>query len=126
VKLDYDRSRLSQKLTELQSERDLLKSELSELELKHTSLLTQNERLKDQLRILEQESYEIQARVRRGIEVERENENISRSVEQQREKELRQGLMIEELRGTIRSKDQDIERLQGKNETIGYHQRQLE
>jgi inhibitor of KinA sporulation pathway (predicted exonuclease) len=126
VKLDYDRSRLSQKLIELQSERDLLKSELSELELKHTSLLTQNERLKDQLRILEQESYEIQARVRRGIEVERENENISRSVEQQREKELRQGLMIEELRGTIRSKDQDIERLQGKNETIGYHQRQLE
>lgn len=126
MKLDYDRSRLSQKLTELQSERDLLKSELSELELKHTSLLTQNERLKDQLRILEQESYEIQARVRRGIEVERENENISRSVEQQREKELRQGLMIEELRGTIRSKDQDIERLQGKNETIGYHQRQLE
>jgi len=38
--------------------------------------------------VLEQESFEIQARLRRGIEVERENENISRSVEAQRERDL--------------------------------------
>lgn len=62
------------------NERDLSKAELAELHVKYTTLLTSNERLKDQLRLLEQESFEIQARLRRGIEVERENENISRSV----------------------------------------------
>lgn len=50
-------------------------------------MLSQNQKLIEQLRILEQESFEIQARVRRGIEVERENENISKSVSEQREKE---------------------------------------
>ena len=35
----------------------------------------------EQLRVLEQESFEIQARIRRGIEVERENENMNKSVE---------------------------------------------
>jgi hypothetical protein len=70
------------------NERDLAKQEVNELQVKYTTLLTQNERIKEQLRVLEQESFEIQARLRRGIEVERENENISRSVEAQRERDL--------------------------------------
>jgi len=61
---------------------------VTELQVKYTTILSQNERIKEQLRVLEQESFEIQARLRRGIEVERENENISRSVEAQRERDL--------------------------------------
>jgi hypothetical protein len=37
--------------------------------------------------------------------VERENENITRNVEQQREKERDQARIIEELRGTVRQRD---------------------
>jgi hypothetical protein len=51
------------------------------LNAKHSAVVAQNARLIEQLKALEQESFEIQARIRRGIEVERENENITRSVE---------------------------------------------
>jgi hypothetical protein len=80
----------------------------------------------EQLKALEQESFEIQARIRRGIEVERENENITRSVEQQREKEREQARVIEELRGTVRQRDQEIERMLAKIDSQGYLQRTME
>jgi len=80
----------------------------------------------EQLKALEQESFEIQARIRRGIEVERENENITRSVEQQREKEREQAREIEELRGTVRQRDQEIERMVAKIDSQGYLQRTME
>jgi flagellar biosynthesis chaperone FliJ len=70
------------------NERDLAKQEVAELQVKYTTILQQNERIKEQLRLLESESFEIQARVRRGVEVERENENISRTVEAQRDRDL--------------------------------------
>jgi chromosome segregation ATPase len=70
------------------NERDLAKQEVAELQVKYTTLLQQNERIKEQLRLLESESFEIQARVRRGVEVERENENISRTVEAHRDRDL--------------------------------------
>lgn len=72
----------------MSNERDLAKQEVAELQVKYTTLLQQNERIKDQLRLLESESFEIQARVRRGVEVERENENISRTVEVHRDRDL--------------------------------------
>lgn len=80
----------------------------------------------EQLKALEQESFEIQARIRRGIEVERENENITRSVEQQREKEREQARVIEELKGTVRQRDQEIERMLAKIDSQGYLQRTME
>lgn len=72
----------------MSNERDLAKQEVAELQVKYTTLLQQNERIKEQLRLLESESFEIQARIRRGVEVERENENISRTVEAQRDRDL--------------------------------------
>ena len=72
----------------MSNERDLAKQEVAELQVKYSTLLQQNERIKEQLRLLESESFEIQARVRRGVEVERENENISRTVEAQRDRDL--------------------------------------
>jgi len=126
VRSDFDRQKLNSRVTELQSERDLLKDELSTLNSKHSALLATNSRLVEQLKSLEQESFEIQARIRRGIEVERENENISRSVEQQREREREQARVIEEVRGTVRAKDLEIDRMQAKIESAQLLHRQLE
>jgi hemerythrin-like domain-containing protein len=47
-------------------------------------------------------------------------------VEQQREKEREQARLIEELRGTIRQRDLEIERLVGKHDNASYFQRTLE
>ena len=88
MRLDYDRGRLQTQVQTVSNERDLAKQEVAELQVKYTTLLQQNERIKEQLRLLESESFEIQARVRRGVEVERENENISRTVEAQRDRDL--------------------------------------
>lgn len=58
--------------------------------------------------------------------MERENENISRNVEQQREKEREQARVIEELRGTLRQRDLEIERMVAKVDSHGYLQRTME
>ena len=58
--------------------------------------------------------------------MERENENISRNVEQQREKEREQARVVEELRGTLRQRDQEIERMVAKVDSHGYLQRTME
>ncbi len=58
--------------------------------------------------------------------MERENENISKSVEQQREKERENARLIEELRGTVRQRDLEIERLLGKHDNASYFSRTLE
>jgi predicted nucleic acid-binding Zn-ribbon protein len=59
VRLDYERGRLQSQVQTITNDRDLAKSELNELQVKYTTLVSQNERLKEQLRILEQESFEI-------------------------------------------------------------------
>ena len=58
--------------------------------------------------------------------MERENENITRNVEQQREKEREQARVIEEFRGTLRQRDQEIERMVAKVDSHGYLQRTME
>ena len=85
-----------------------------------------NQRLVEQLKALEQESFEIQARIRRGIEVERENENITRNVEAHRDREREMARGAEELKGTLRQRDLEIERLTGKLDNQAYFQRQVE
>ena len=55
--------------------------------MKYSTLVSQNQKLMEQLRIFEKESYEIQAKIKRGFEVERENENISKAVDTMRDKE---------------------------------------
>lgn len=53
VRIDADRARIGSKLTEALNERDLARAELSELSVKHGSLVQQNQRLLEQLRGLE-------------------------------------------------------------------------
>ena len=99
---DYERSRLQLRVSELQAEAEAARGEKAALEVQYRGVLGHNQRMVEQLKELERDSYEIQSRVRRGIEVERENENIAKSVEQQREKERDMARMIVELKGTIR------------------------
>lgn len=70
---------------ELQNDLDVARNELGDLNAKQTHLLSQNSKLIEQLKIFEKESFEIQNKIRRGFEVERENENITKTVDQYRQ-----------------------------------------
>lgn len=67
----------------------------------------------EQLRIFEKESYEIQAKIKRGFEVERENENIAKAVDTMRDKERDFIRQIEDLKQIIKLKDNEIDRFKG-------------
>ena len=76
----------------------MTRNELGDLNAKHTHLLTQNSKLIEQLKIFERESFEIQNKIRRGFEVERENENITKTVEQYRHAERDLKKQIDDLK----------------------------
>jgi chromosome segregation ATPase len=81
VRIEYERSKLSTALRDVTYERDQAKQELAEIQVKHATLTTQNAKLLEQLRMFEKETFELEARIRRGIEVERENHNMTKNVE---------------------------------------------
>lgn len=126
VRVEHERGKLASALREALHERDMAKTEVAEVQAKFATVTSQNAKLLEQLRMFEKESFELEARIRRGIEVERENQNMTRTQEQQREKERELARSIEELKGVIRQKDMEIDRLNGKQDNVSYFQRTLE
>lgn len=90
VRNEYERNKLQSKVTELMNELDIKKGELGEVNAKLNHQIVQNGKLIEQLKMFEKESFEIQNRIRKGFEVEKENEQASKAIEQLRyqEKEL--------------------------------------
>lgn len=82
----------------MQNELVVKKNDLDELNAKYTHIFSQNTKLLEQLRLFEQESFEIQNKIRRGFEVEKENENIGKTMEQMRANERELNKQIEDLR----------------------------
>ena len=99
---------------------------MSDLNAKHTYLLAQNSKLIEQLKIFEKESFEIQNKIRRGFEVERENENITKSVEQYRQIERDFIKQVEDLKSQLRQRDQEIDRLKSRTDNASYYTKTLE
>jgi tetrahydromethanopterin S-methyltransferase subunit B len=80
----------------------------------------------EQLRLFEKESFEIQARIKRGFEAERENENIVRTVDEYREKERELNRIVEDLKHLMKLKDSDIDRVKGLSDNMSHLNKQLE
>jgi tetrahydromethanopterin S-methyltransferase subunit B len=74
----------------------------------------------EQLRLFEKESFEIQARIKRGFEAERENENIVRTVDEYREKERELNRIVEDLKHLMKLKDSDIDRVKGLSDNMSH------
>ena len=58
----------------------------------------QNGKLVEQLKMFEKESFEIQNRIRKGFEVEKENEHASRAIETLRHQEKELLRQVEDLK----------------------------
>ena len=98
VRNEYEKNKLQSKVTELQNDLDIKKNEISDLNQKYNNLIVQNTKLIETLKVFERESFEIQTKIRRGFEVEKENENIAKTVESLRNNERELHRQIEELR----------------------------
>ena len=110
---EYEKNKLQSKVIELTNELEVTKEELTQINLKYNTLVAQNSKLMEQLRIFERESYEIQAKIKRGFEVERENENISKTVDNIRERERELLRQVEDLKQVIKLKENEIDRFKG-------------
>ena len=93
---------------------------------KYNNIMVQNQKLIEQLRLFEKDSYEIQAKIKRGFEVEKENEGHSKYIESLRDKERELLRQVEQLKQTIKSKEDEIQRMQGKVESANIYSRTLE
>ena len=98
VRNEYEKNKLQSKVTELQNDLDIKKNEISDLNQKYNNLIVQNTKLIETLKVFERESFEIQTKIRRGFEVEKENENIAKTVESLRNNERELHRQIDELR----------------------------
>lgn len=59
VRNEYEKNKLQGKVIELTNELEVTKEELTQINLKYNTLVSQNAKLMEQLRIFERESYEI-------------------------------------------------------------------
>ena len=126
MRSEYEKSKLQGRCVELQNDLDVARNDLNDLNAKHTHLIAQNSKLIEQLKLFEKESFEIQSKIRRGFEVERENENINKSVEQYRQIERDLNKQLDDLRSQIRQKDQEIDRLKSRTDNTSYYTKTLE
>jgi len=108
-------------VTELQNELDIKRNDLDALQRKQTQVESENQKLLDQLRDFERESYEINARIRKGMDVEKENETVGRQLDAMRSRERELEREVEELQREVKKKEKQIEKEQARAETMERH-----
>ena len=84
---EFERNKLNQKIGELETELRIARKDTEELSVNYKTLVEQKNTLMQQLSHFEKDSFEIQARVRRGIEAEREVETKDKNLGSLKDKE---------------------------------------
>ena len=76
ARTDFERNKLIQKNRELETQFNLTKDELDETNSRCKTLIMDKQRLVEQISIFDKDSFEIQARVKQGMESERDVETL--------------------------------------------------
>ena len=74
VKTEFERQKMSKQVMELQNDVERLKSDNDDLTTQNFSLTEQNTLLVEQIKNFEKQSFEIQAKLQRGLEINSENQ----------------------------------------------------
>ena len=85
--MDFEKNKLEQKVRELETQLQVSKTDTNELSMSYRELVNEKNMLMQQLGHFEKESFEIQARVKRGLDAERESEQKQRTVDEIRDRE---------------------------------------
>ena len=69
---EFERNKLTQKVRELETQLEMSRKDTQELSSSYQCLVLEKNKLMEQLALFEKDSFEIQTRVKRGFEAERE------------------------------------------------------
>ena len=87
TKAEFERNKLTQKVRDLEAQLSLSKQDTTDLATNSKQLVAEKNALMHQLSQFEKDSFEIQAKVRRGIDLSKESEKIERTVSEMRDRE---------------------------------------
>lgn len=97
TKAEFERNKLTQKVRDLEAQLSLSKQDTSDLANNYKQLVAEKNVLMQQLAQFEKDSFEIQAKVRRGIDLSKESEKVERTVSELRERERDLVRQLEQL-----------------------------
>ena len=74
TRAEFERNKLTQKVRDLEAQLSLSKQDTQELAVNYKQLVAEKNALMQQLSLFEKDSFEIQAKVKRGIELSNQSE----------------------------------------------------
>lgn len=126
VKSEFERQKLQKSVLELQNDLQRTKVDNEQLVQKNFTLTEQNVVLVEQIRTFEKETFEIQTKIQRGLETDQENKNNGQAISVLRDKERELQREIESLQQKLVLKDSEVNRANGKTETLQSYNQTLE
>ena len=97
TKAEFERNKLTQKVRDLEAQLSLSKQDTLVLATNYKQLVAEKNALMQQLSQFEKDSFEIQTKVRRGIDLSKESEKVERTVSELRERERELVRQLEQL-----------------------------
>jgi chromosome segregation ATPase len=113
-------------MVELQNDHDLTKTDLQLAQDQNKQLAQQNAVLIEQIRNFEKESFEIQMKVKKGIEAENENKTHGEAISNLKYQERDLQRHIDTLNQQMTLKNSELDRFKGKIETMQSYNTTLE
>ena len=123
---EFERNKLTQKVRELETQLQMSRKDTEELAANYQKLVQEKNALMQQLTLFEKDSFEIQTRVKRGLEAEREVQNKDQVVEDLKDQKRDVERILEQRTTELELKSNEILRLQQKLETVQSYNATLE
>lgn len=123
---EFERNKLTQKVRELETQLQMSRKDTQELSDNYQKMVQEKTALMQQLALFEKDSYEIQARVRRGIEAEKDVQAKEQTVESLKDQKRDVERTLEQKTTEMELKNNEISRLQQKLETVQSYNATLE
>ena len=123
---EFERNKLTQKVRELETQLQMSRKDTEELAANYQKLVQEKNALMQQLTLFEKDSFEIQTRVKRGLEAEREVQNKDQAVEDLKDQKRDVERILEQRTTELELKSNEILRLQQKLETVQSYNATLE
>lgn len=126
MRTEFERNKLQKSLLDLQNDYDRIKSDNDDLTQKNFQLTQQSTVLVEQLRNFEKESFEIQTKIKRGLEVENENKTHGEAISTLKDNERDYARQIDKLNQDLALKNSELNRATGKVETLQSYNQTIE